>query len=155
MGDRGDRRKALRREAGEALPEVAAWLNRIDEASGGKVSQEARDEVLGAVEGLGRDFELILEEAEDEVEQAESKAEDAEGAQAEAEEALGEVVSDQTCPVCWAPLLVGESILDSLNCQKCRAARERDAEFHRRNPGVRAAARAQDEAARDPLAGVL
>jgi hypothetical protein len=64
---------------------------------------------------------------------------------AEIAEARAETLSGDHCPFCGAALLVGEAIHD---CRKCRADIERDAEFHRRNPGVRAAAR-------DPLAGIL
>jgi hypothetical protein len=76
---------------------------------------------------------------------AETEAENAESAKENAEIELREVLSSDSCPFCGTALLVGESLHD---CRKCRADKAADADFHARNPGVRATAR-------DPLAGIL
>jgi hypothetical protein len=89
------------------------------------------DEIDDFFEDFGGAIDRMITDAETEAENAEIE--------------LREVLSSDSCPFCGTALLVGESLHD---CRKCRADKAADADFHARNPGVRATAR-------DPLAGIL
>src|SRR5687768_14158934 len=112
MGDRGERLAAVKRAVEEAQRELASHLDYES------ITQEVRDLALEAVADLGRDFKLILEEAEDAAESALSEQENAESAKEDAEIGLRKVLSGESCPFCGTALLTGEAIHD---CRKCRA----------------------------------